>query len=211
MPNLPVILIGYSGHAYVIAGIFESMKKQVIAYCDQTEKSSNPFKLDYLGAETSTIVLNLFTKNDYFICVGDNSIRRRIFNKLTEENNLKLPINAIHKNTNIHKSVTIEKGCVMISAGVVINPLSKINVGVICNTGCIIEHECKIDSFSHIGPGAVLCGNVKIGKNSFIGANSVIKQGVSIGDNVTVGAGSVVVKNLPDGIIAFGNPAKIIR
>jgi sugar O-acyltransferase (sialic acid O-acetyltransferase NeuD family) len=211
MPNLPVILIGYSGHAYVIAGIFESMNKQVIAYCDQTEKNSNPFKLEYLGTETSTLALNQITENDYFICVGDNSIRRRVFNKLTEEHNLKLPINAIHKNTNIHKSVKIEKGCVMISAGVVINPLAEISIGVICNTGCIIEHECKIDSFTHIGPGAVLCGNVRIGKNSFIGANTVVKQGIIIGDNVVVGAGSVVVKNLPDGVISYGNPAKIIR
>ncbi len=52
---------------------------------------------------------------------------------------------------------------------------------------------------------------VTIGDNVWIGGNSVILPGITIGNNVTVGAGSVVTKNLPDNILAFGNPCKIIR
>ncbi|HPN57619.1 MAG TPA: DapH/DapD/GlmU-related protein, partial [Chitinophagaceae bacterium] len=71
-----------------------------------------------------------------------------------------------------------------------------------------IDHECIIGDFTHIAPGAVLCGNVKVGRNTFIGANSVIRQGIIIGDNVTIGAGTVVVKDVPDGATVVGNPAK---
>ena len=52
---------------------------------------------------------------------------------------------------------------------------------------------------------------IKIGNNVWIGGSTVILPGVVIGDNVVVGAGSVVTKNIPDNVIAAGNPCKIIR
>ena len=52
---------------------------------------------------------------------------------------------------------------------------------------------------------------VRIGQNCWIGAGSVIVPGITIGDNVVVGAGSVVTKNLPDNVVAVGNPCRILR
>jgi sugar O-acyltransferase (sialic acid O-acetyltransferase NeuD family) len=207
----PIVLIGYSGHAYVIVSILESTGQEVTAYCDQNEKEQNPFKLIYLGKESEAKALEYLDKNNYIICIGDNKIRQKVFNNLTTNEKIKLPLNAVHKNTIIDRTAQIENGGVMISANVIINPLVQIKKGVICNTGCVIEHECIIGEFAHIGPGAVLCGNVKIGFNTFIGANSVVKQNVTIGNNVTVGAGSVVLRDLPDGVTVYGNPARIIR
>lgn len=51
---------------------------------------------------------------------------------------------------------------------------------------------------------------VKIGKNCWIGAGAVIVPGVTIGDNVVIGAGSVVTKDIPDNVVAVGNPCKIL-
>lgn len=53
--------------------------------------------------------------------------------------------------------------------------------------------------------------SVTIGNNVWIGGNSVILPGVTIGDNVVIGAGSVVTKDIPDNMIAAGNPCKVIR
>ena len=52
---------------------------------------------------------------------------------------------------------------------------------------------------------------VHIGKNCWIGAGAVILPGVTIGDNVVVGAGSVVTKDLPDNVVAVGNPCRVLR
>ncbi len=52
---------------------------------------------------------------------------------------------------------------------------------------------------------------VHIGKNCWIGAGAVILPGVTIGNNVVVGAGSVVTKDLPDNVVAVGNPCKVLR
>ncbi len=52
---------------------------------------------------------------------------------------------------------------------------------------------------------------VVIGDNVWIGGNSVICPGVHIGNNVVIGAGSVVTKDIPDNVIAAGNPCRVIR
>ncbi|MBA7561971.1 hypothetical protein ES695_16675 [Candidatus Atribacteria bacterium 1244-E10-H5-B2] len=46
---------------------------------------------------------------------------------------------------------------------------------------------------------------------SFFGISATIIQRIKIGKNVTIGAGSVVIKDIPDNVIAVGNPAKIIK
>ncbi|WP_408069650.1 sugar O-acetyltransferase [Butyrivibrio sp. JL13D10] len=53
--------------------------------------------------------------------------------------------------------------------------------------------------------------DVTIGDNVWIGGNSCIMPGVTIGNNVVIGAGSVVTKDLPDNVIAVGNPCRIVR
>ena len=52
---------------------------------------------------------------------------------------------------------------------------------------------------------------VIIGDNVWIGGNTVIFPGVTIGNNTTIGAGSVVTKSIPDNVLAYGNPCKIIK
>ena len=206
--NKPIALIGYSGHAFVAADIFLSMGKTVAAYCDNDEKSFNPFSLKFLGSDSDKSVIELLKSYDYFIAVGDNTIRRKISEWLA--NQLGDSINAVHTSSVISASATIGNG-VFIAANVTINPLSKIGNGVICNTSCSIDHECVIGDFVHIAPGAVLCGNVTIGENSFVGANAVIRQGITIGKNVMIGAGAVVVKNISDHSTVIGNPHKNLK
>ena len=52
---------------------------------------------------------------------------------------------------------------------------------------------------------------VRIGRNCWIGAGAILLPGVTIGDNVVVGAGSVVTKDLPSGVVAVGNPCRVLR
>ncbi len=52
---------------------------------------------------------------------------------------------------------------------------------------------------------------VHIGRNCWIGAGAVILPGVTIGDNSVIGAGSVVTKDIPENVIAVGNPCKVLR
>ncbi len=53
--------------------------------------------------------------------------------------------------------------------------------------------------------------SITIGDNVWLGGNVIVNPGVHIGNNVVVGSGSVVTKDIPDNMIAVGNPCKVIR
>lgn len=201
-----MILIGYSGHAFVVYGIITAAGKKVTGYCDNEEKQYNPFALPYYGKENTVDAAAAFAAHGFFIAIGDNGIREKIYHSLAAQQ--LYPGNVIHPTAIIDASVTLATQGVMVAAHATINPLATIGTGAICNTGCIIEHECVVGNFAHIAPGAVLCGNVKVGHNSFVGANAVIKQGITIGNNVMIGAGAVVLKNVPDNVTVMGVPAQ---
>ena len=52
---------------------------------------------------------------------------------------------------------------------------------------------------------------IRIGKNCWIGAGAVILPGITIGDDTVIGAGSVVTKDIPSGVVAVGNPCRVLR
>lgn len=202
-----VFLIGYSEHGNVAADILIESGKDLMAYCDNEEKSDNAYGLEYWGEETNEETNEKLLAHDYFIAVGNNTVREKIYSFASEQ--FGPPINAIHPTATIASNVQLGAG-VMVAAQAVINPLAKVGNGVICNTGSIVEHDCILGDFCHIAPGATLCGTVEVGPLSFIGANAVVVQGVKIGSNVTIGAGSVVLEDVPDNQTLVGNPAKPI-
>lgn len=202
------ILIGYSGHAYVAYDALLSGGYSVRSYTEREEKQNNPFHLHYLGNESEADVQEKIKASDYFIAIGDNILRAKIFASLTAQLGNK-PINAMHSRAIVASTAQYARG-ILFAAGCIVNPFAKIGNGVICNSGSVIEHECVVSDFVHIAPGAVLCGNVSVGENTFVGANSVVREGISIGKNVMIGAGTVVNKNVPDNVRIVGNPFRIL-
>lgn len=74
----------------------------------------------------------------------------------------------------------------------------------IASAGHPIQPELRQKAYQYNMP-------VKIGKNCWIGAGVIIVPGITIGDNVVIGAGSVVTKDIPDNVIAVGNPCRVLR
>jgi len=199
-------IIGYSGHSFVILDSAFKSKLDCKGYYERNKKEFNPFDIDYLGLEN-----NIVTNERIFISIGNNKIRRNIYENLIKKDFITF-LNIIDPTSSVSKFAFIKPDS-SISLGVnsVINSLAKIEAGSIINTGAIIEHEVEIGKFSHVGPNATLCGNVNISDNVFIGANSVVKEGVKIGENSIIGAGSVVLKNVPANSTYVGNPAIKIK
>ncbi|KIC63410.1 acetyltransferase [Chryseobacterium taiwanense] len=202
-----IVIIGYSGHSFVVLDAAKEMNMNVKYYCEKKRASFNPFEIDYLGNEGSDS-FDWNCADEFILGIGDNKIRQKVANLILSKK--KIVLNVVHPSSIISNYAIFGVGN-FIAANVTINAFAKILDNCILNTGCIVEHECVIESGVHIAPGAVLAGNVHVGENSFIGANSVVKQGVKIGDAVTVGAGSVVIKDIPDNEIWAGNPAKKLK
>lgn len=80
---------------------------------------------------------------------------------------------------------------------------------------CIITYGCVIlshdASASHINPDDNGVGEVVIEDNVYIGVNSVVLRNVRIGKNSVIGAGSVVTRDIPQNVVAVGNPATVVK
>ena len=201
------VIIGYSGHAYVVAESYISNGNTLDYYADLKEVSNNPFNLKYLGFEYDPNFKGWDMSLKYILGIGYNNLREKVANLILSKSNLL--VNVIDADARISISANMGYG-LFVSKGVLVNPFSKIGNFTILNTGCIIEHECEIGIAAHIAPGAVLAGNVKVGNRTFIGANSVIKQGVAIGDDVIIGAGSVILNDVESNSKIVGNPGRKI-
>lgn len=198
----PPLIIGYSGHAFVVLAALASRRVSPEWYIDKAEKSVNPYALTFAGDEDGAWAKELLAKHPYFVAIGDNRIREALDKKLPGT----LAEAIVHAQATVDPLADVAAG-VFIGPGAIVNPLSALGRGAIVNSRAVVEHECWLGDFTHVAPGATLLGNVSVGARSLIGANAVILPGTSIGSDCTVGAGAVVRHNVPDGFTVVGNPA----
>jgi sugar O-acyltransferase (sialic acid O-acetyltransferase NeuD family) len=118
--------------------------------------------------------------------------------------------NIIHSGLDISKMSKLGKG-VLINSKVSIAAHTTIGNFVTINRNVSIGHHTIIGDYCSINPGVNIAGNIIIGEGTTIGIGSNIIDGVKIGKNTIIGAGSVVTKDIPDNVVAYGSPCKIIR
>jgi acetyltransferase EpsM len=117
---------------------------------------------------------------------------------------------AIHPRSIIAKDVSIGAGTVIV-AGAVVNIGAMIGENVIINTLAGVDHECVVEDGAHISPGVHLAGRVTVGRGSWVGIGATVIDRIRIGAGSMIGAGSVVVEDIPDGVLAYGIPASVIK
>ena len=82
---------------------------------------------------------------------------------------------------------------------------------VTVNNSTNIGHDVLIEDFASIMGHVTLTGRAWVGSRAYIGAAATVIPNKNVGAGAIVGAGSVVIRNVPDGVTVFGNPAKPIR
>lgn len=110
------------------------------------------------------------------------------------------------KNITIGNDVYINFGCVILDCGQVAigdNTLIGPNVGIY-NANHILDAEERI-------AGGLIPNNIHIGNRVWIGGNVILLPGVTIGNDSVIGAGSVVTHDIPSGVVAAGNPCRVLR
>ena len=207
-----VLIWGASGHALVVADIIRLQNQyQIIGFLDNINlhlKNTQFANSDILGGEEQLEILKAQGVNNIIIAIGDCSARLKIAN-LVEQHGFNLAT-AIHPRVIMAADVPIGEGSV-ICAGAVISSSAKIGKNVIINTSATVDHECIIEDGVHIGPGVHLGGKTTIKKGTWVGIGATISDHIIIGSNSIIGAGAIVLKDIPDRVVAYGIPAKIIR
>ena len=190
-------LFGASGHAKVIIDILKASGVRVDGLIDD-----NP-NIDQLQGYP---VRHTFTgESPFIISIGNNKIRKQVAERLQTSYG-----KAIHPSAILSPTAKIGDGTVVMQ-GAILQADAKVGKHCIINTGASVDHECVINDYVHVSPHATLCGNVHGGEGSWIGAGTTIIPNLNVGKWCVIGAGSVITEDIPDRVLAYGNPCRIIR
>ena len=208
-----IVLIGGGNQAHHTIDIIEKEGKyNIVGIIDSIhEVGSDRFGYKILGRqENISQLIEEYNIEGGVISIGDNWSRYYVYNQILELVPTFTFVNAIHPSVVIGNNVKLGVGIVAM-AGCIFNPKSQIGDFTFFATGAQIEHDCQIGDFASISAGSVTGGYVKLGKFSAITLGVTVVDRLEIGENTVVGSGSLVTKSLPDNVLAYGSPAKIIR
>jgi sugar O-acyltransferase (sialic acid O-acetyltransferase NeuD family) len=207
-----VLILGGGGHARVVADAMMRCSASVtgmelIGFLDDdpSVRRQHIMGKPVLGTVAD---LNQIPHDAIVIGIGDNEVRRQLFEKFSTQGETFITV--IHPHATIASEVTVGLGTVVF-AGVVVNTGTKISDNVILNTACTVDHDCLVDSHAHICPGAHLGGTVRIGEGAFVGIGCAIIHNRNVGEWAIVGGGAAVTKDVPTRTTVVGVPARVIK
>lgn len=116
----------------------------------------------------------------------------------------------IHSTVYLGSNVHIGEG-VFINARSTIGPNAYLDDHCVINRSVSIGHDSRIGRYSNIAPSVSIAGSVNVGEKCRVGISATILDRLHIGDRTLIGAGSLVTKDIPESVVAYGVPAKIIR
>ncbi len=149
-------------------------------------------------------------KNDIevVIAVGEPGVRDLMYHRVKDA--------GIHLTTLIHPGVYIDETTrisegVVIAEGVTITDNVEIGANTYIQPHAVIGHDIKIGKHTVIGSNCQIGGENNIGDRVFMGFLSGTTDHISIGNDSIIAAGAIVFKELPQEVIAVGNPARIVK
>jgi len=208
-----ILLFGGGNQVHYTIDIIEKENKYEIAgIIDSVHPiGSERYGYKVLGRQDNLIsIVDEYKIDAGLITIGDNWSRSIVYNAIIQQMPSFEFINAIHPSVIIGKNVDLGFGIVMM-AGVIVNPLAKIGNFTFFATGCQIEHDCIIEDYASVSAGSVMGGYVTLGKFSAITLGVTILDRLKIGENSVIGSGSLVLKDIPDNVLAHGNPINKVR
>jgi sugar O-acyltransferase (sialic acid O-acetyltransferase NeuD family) len=200
MQKKRVILQGGGEHARVVLDALLATDTEVLALFDP-KYSGELFGIPQLGKYDP----GFEPEAKAIVAIGDNALRKQVAGHTNHKFTM-----VIHPTVIVSRFCQIGEGSMLLH-GAIVQARSKVGMHVIINTGARIDHDCELADYVHIAPGCTLCGTVKVGEGTLVGAGSVILPGIKIGNWSVIGAGSVVTRNVPDGVVVAGNPARQFR
>jgi len=208
-----VVLIGGGTQLAYSIDIVEKQGLHNIVGIIDSRKSKGSILCDYevIGKQEDIVALiEEYNIEGCIITIGDNWSRKIVYEKVHSLAPSVTWPNAVHPSVIIGKNVTIGKG-ILAMAGVIVNTGAHLGDFTNYFTRCNIEHDCYIDDFASVSAGVVLGGKVKLSKYSAVSLNVTIFDRLTIGENSVIGAASLITKNIPDNVLVYGNPGRVIK
>ena len=155
-------------------------------------------------------LIDIYSKEEIEVCIGigEPEVREKIYKKLVNEN---INISTlVHPDVKIPDSTKIGEGTIICKF---VSITCDIDIGenVYVHPMACIGHDAKVGDHSIVSSFVDIAGDCILGHKTFLAIGVILKQGIKIGSNAIVGLGSVVHNDIPDSVIALGNPARPMK
>ncbi len=155
-----LLIVGAGGHGKVILdAAIKQNHYTIVGFLDEQKSLGTVIEQDYTVLGGLEGIEDLFSAETCFVvAIGDNMIRKRIYDKL---NKVLVAAVLIHPSAYVSASSEVGAGSVVL-AGAVINSGSTIGENCIINSLALVDHETRVGSHSHISQGALIGSNLKL-------------------------------------------------
>jgi UDP-N-acetylbacillosamine N-acetyltransferase len=201
----PLYIIGAGGHGAVVAEVAAALGYSIAGFIDDDPAKRGLAVLDW------TVVggRDILPAGAHVVpAIGHNAVRDALLADCSSHGWTLVTL--VHPSAVVSRSAVLDAGTVVLPLAAV-NARARIGRGCIINTAAVVEHDCVVGDAAHIAPGVRLAGTVTVGARTLLGVGSAVLPGITIGADAVIGAGAVVVRDVPEGVVAHGNPARIQR
>ncbi|MGH6826399.1 acetyltransferase [Methyloceanibacter sp.] len=115
-----------------------------------------------------------------------------------------------HPMARISRSASVGEGSIL-NVSAIIAAHTRLGRHVIVSRAALVGHHTAIGDFVTIGPGANIAGCCSIGQATYIGMGAIIIDHLNIGSHSVIAAGAVVTRDVPDNVMVFGVPARVVK
>lgn len=211
--STPLVIIGCGGFGREVHDVIDAINKvtptwNLLGYLDDRPEQVNVSRVKSRDSRVLGATDWLTTHGQevqFVIGIGTGTVRWAIDERLSSAGHPAATL--VHPAATLGHDVRIGPGSV-ICAGV--RATTNISLGrhVHLNINSTVGHDCNLEDYVTVNPLVAISGGVQIGKASMMGTHSAVLQNLSIGAESTIGAGACVVKDVPDGVMVKGVPAR---
>ena len=210
---MKIVLVGASGHGRVALDVANAGRAhEVVGVIDsEREVGSDWLGLEVLGRDDAVEEAAARSGAEgYFVAIGDNYRRAAAADRIRVRCPALQLVSLVHPSATVARDARVGSG-VLVAAGAVLSPGVEVEDLAIVNTRASFDHDSRLEAGASLAPGVVTGGNVTIGRLSAIGIGATLVHRVRVGARTVVGAGSLVLGDLPEGVVAYGTPARVVR
>jgi sugar O-acyltransferase (sialic acid O-acetyltransferase NeuD family) len=207
-----VIVIGRSDQGRQAIDIIEEAGGvEIVGVLDRDTGGSSVAGYPLMGSDEELAAYAESERADAFlVAIGDNFSRHRVLARETARCPELEPLRVVHPSAAISRSADIGPASI-IMAGAVVGNACCVGRGTLLGAQSSLDHDCILEDGASLAPGVTTGGRVRIGECTAVGVGVSVIHGVEIGSNSVVGAGALVVDNVPDRVVAYGAPARVVR